>query len=290
MNSASKIKIGTCAWSFEDWRGSFYPEDLASNRWLQFYARHFPAVEVDSTFYHTPSAQVVRNWCAQTPDDFSFVCKLPREITHDLKLRDAEEKLDSFLVEIAGLQPKLRCVLIQLPPSFSPDKDETALREFVSRLPRSFRFAIEFRHGGWNMPRFVHLLEEHGVCWVWNDTTPVSNQARAAFEFLPDTTDFLYLRLLGDLSTKYRDDGSRIHCYGGMMWPRDPALENWVLKIQKHVEEKSAVLIFANNHYEGCSPLTCQRIGERLRVELKLPDESDLEGEEAKHAQQLDLL
>ena len=76
-----KIRIGACAWSFDDWRGAFYPPQLPHSRWLEFYARHFSAVEVDSTFYHTPGAHAVAHWLDQTPDAFCFVCKAPREVT-----------------------------------------------------------------------------------------------------------------------------------------------------------------------------------------------------------------
>ena len=78
-----KIRIGTCAWSFDEWSGVLYPADWPSNRWLEFYARYFPAVEIDSTFYSAPSETVARRWVEMTPAHFRFACKLPREITHD---------------------------------------------------------------------------------------------------------------------------------------------------------------------------------------------------------------
>src|SRR3954451_23867111 len=74
-----KIRLGTCAWSFEEWRGNFFPAGLPPSRWLEFYARYFPAVEVDSTFYHAPSEATIRRWAENTPASFRFACKLPRE-------------------------------------------------------------------------------------------------------------------------------------------------------------------------------------------------------------------
>jgi uncharacterized protein YecE (DUF72 family) len=263
------IRIGTCAWSFEDWRGVFYPGDLPASQRLPFYASHFNAVEIDSTFYATPSPQTAHNWLDATPRDFVFTCKLPREITHVRKLRGCEGLVDEFLTNILPLKPKLGCVLAQFPAYFTQRQDEAVLREFVQHLPHDFRFAIEFRDGGWHLPRIAHLLEEHGVCWVWNDTTPVERQDEGAFSFLAKTTDFLYVRLLGDLGTKYRGDGQRVFQYRHLMWPRDTSLESWAVRVRQQLPEVSQVFILANNHFEGYSPATCERIAERLGVTLE---------------------
>lgn len=284
----NKIKIGTCAWSFDDWRGSFYPEHLPQSKWLEFYARFFSAIEVDSTFYHTPTAHAVAHWIEQTPADFSFSCKMPREITHESRLRDCDAKLAAFFEAIEPLRSRLGCVLVQLPPHFTLQHDETALKDFVMRFPRDFRFAIEFRHADWHMPRIAHLLEENRVCWAWTDVTHLDEQNRAAFEFLPQTTDFLYVRLLGDLGTKYRADGGSVHRYNGLMWPRDSSIESWAIKLEKHAAETSGIYIFANNHFEGFAPLTAQRIANHLGVEVKLPQPADLHP--AADDRQMDLL
>ncbi len=86
LSDQQKIRIGACAWSFEDWCGAFYPADLPDSHWLEFYARYLPAVEVDSTFYGAPAENTVRRWVEMTPAVFRFACKLPREITHACRL------------------------------------------------------------------------------------------------------------------------------------------------------------------------------------------------------------
>src|SRR5256714_2851923 len=90
LSAQQKIRLGTCAWSFEEWRGNFYPADLPPARWLEFYARYFPAVQIDSTFYPTPSAATIRPWMEATPASFRFACKLPRALTHDPLLRECQ--------------------------------------------------------------------------------------------------------------------------------------------------------------------------------------------------------
>jgi uncharacterized protein YecE (DUF72 family) len=83
LTDQQKIRIGSCAWSFEDWRDVFYPTDLPEAYWLEFYANYLTAVEVDSTFHAVPPENSVRRWIQLTPTDFRFACKLPRHITHD---------------------------------------------------------------------------------------------------------------------------------------------------------------------------------------------------------------
>lgn len=273
LTDQQKIRIGACAWSFDDWRVAFYPPDLPNSQWLEFYANYFPAVEVDSTFYAAPSENTVRRWIEVTPAAFRFACKLPRDITHTRRLRDCAAELNSFLRALESLASKLQVVLIQLPPSFAPKDGKRVLREFLSELPRDFRFAIEFRHPGWHRPQFIHLLEKNHVCWAWADTTPLNERNLAPFEFLPITTDFLYLRLLGDYATKYDVDGEHVHRYQKLLWKREAAIESWSLKIERHLSEVRNVWAFVSNHFEGFAPETCQRLARRLGLDLHLPSE-----------------
>lgn len=271
LNDQKKIRLGACAWSFDEWRGTFYPSELPASRWLEFYSHYFPAVEVDSTFYSAPAEQTVVRWVESTPANFRFACKLPRAITHACGLRDCSSELTAFLKAIEPLAPKLQVILIQLPPSFAPKGGKEALRSFLEQLPRDFRFAIEFRHAGWHRPEIIRLVEKHRVCWVWADTSPLNERNLAPFEFLPRTTDFLYLRLLGDYVTKYDDGGQPAHRYGKLLWKREAALDSWALRMQRHLDEVRNVWTFANNHFEGFAPESCQRLSERLGFDLPLP-------------------
>ena len=275
LTDQQKIRIGSCAWSFDDWRGVFYPHDLPESHWLEFYAGHFPAVEVDSTFHAAPTEATVRRWVETTSASFRFTCKLPRQITHLCRLRDCAAELTSFFRAIEPLGPKLHVILVQLPPSLTPANGKHALRKFLAQLPRDFRFALEFRHAGWHRPQFIRLVEKYRVCWVWADTTPLNERNLAPFEFLPCTTDFLYLRLLGDYGTKYDVDGGHIHRYGKLLWKREAALESWSLKIQRHLTDVRSVWAFAGNHFEGFALETCQRLAERLGFDLPLPPEAE---------------
>ncbi|MEY2439414.1 MAG: hypothetical protein QOI34_799 [Verrucomicrobiota bacterium] len=288
LTDQQKIRIGTCAWGFEDWRGAFYPQDLPESRWLEFYARYFPTVEIDSTFYHAPDAEVVRRWVEMTPASFRFACKLPRAITHACRLRDCTAEVTQFLRAIEPLAAKLQVILIQLPPSFLPKDGKPALRAFLRQLPRDFRFAIEFRHSGWHRPQFIGLLEKYRIGWVWADTSALNERNLAPFEFLPLTADFLYLRLLGDYGTKYHTDGKHLHRYEKLLWKREAALESWSIRIERHLPEVRNVWAFVSNHFEGFAPETCRRLAERLGFALALPSqENEIVAE--KNRAQLDL-
>jgi uncharacterized protein YecE (DUF72 family) len=227
-------------------------------------------------------------WMEMTPATFRFACKLPRQITHICRLRDCSIELKGFLRAIEPLAPKLQVILVQLPPSFTPKEGRTALRNFLKQLPRDFRFAIEFRDAGWHRPNIIRLLENYRVCWVWADTSPLNERNLAPFEFLPRTTDFLYLRLLGDYATKYGADGKHLHRYEKLLWKREAAMESWSLKIERHLPEVRNVWAFAGNHFEGFAPETCQRLAQRLGFDLSLPSEAEKEMSEQDRSQ-LDL-
>lgn len=269
--STATIHLGTCAWTFADWRDVFYPDHLAAGQELAYYATYLPAVEIDSTFYGAPRPEAAAAWAGKTPDALSFTAKMPRSITHEARLRDCGDAAEAFADSLQPLGAKLGAVLIQLPPTFRPQTDEEALRAFLERLPAGARFAIEFRHDDWRRRRFTRLLEEHRVAWAWCDGSRVEDSTEAPFAVLPQTTDFLYLRLTGDRATKFRPGGERQFRYGSLLWPRDQALEGWARRIERHRGDCKRIFVLADNHFEGFSPLTCQRLGALLGLPITLP-------------------
>lgn len=274
-----KIALGTSAWSYADWRGVLYPTKLPQTLLLEYYSRYFKAVEVDSTFYHLPTTRATAHWAETTPDDFTFTLKLSRKLTHEHRLRDCGSLLHAFMEGVEPLGEKLGCVLVQLPPGFKPAQEEKTLRDFVAMLPKGKRFAIEFRDSGWHQPRIVHWLQDHGVAWAWTDTEPYNHEAEGAFEWLPQTAPFIYIRLLGDLHTKYNKEGDRqIERYDHLRWPRDRAVENWATKVRHHLDESERIFLFAANHFEGCSPLTAVRLAKALQIPLDFPPPGNDEG------------
>jgi uncharacterized protein YecE (DUF72 family) len=107
------VRIGTCGWSYQDWSGGFYPEGLAAGEFLSYYADRYPVIEVDGTFYRTPSRKMVEDWRDKTPDGFGFSLKIPQVITHEKLLLDCRAEASAFLSAARVLGPKLLCCVLQ---------------------------------------------------------------------------------------------------------------------------------------------------------------------------------
>jgi uncharacterized protein YecE (DUF72 family) len=171
------VHTGTSGFSYKEWRGPFYPEDIAAGDMLAFYAGQLSACEINNTFYRMPKDSVLEGWAAQTPDTFRFVLKASRRITHFKRLNPEKEVGDDlayFLSQAATLGPRLGAVLFQLPPNFK--KDLPRLRSFLDLLPDDVRAAFEFRHDSWLEDDVYEALREHAaaLCIAQSDedTTP----------------------------------------------------------------------------------------------------------------------
>jgi uncharacterized protein YecE (DUF72 family) len=182
-----RVLIGCSGWNYADWRGPFYPErGCPPSRWLELYARHFPTVEINSTFYRLASPDAVARWLTQTPDDFVFAPKISRYITHIKRLGNVEA-VERFYEHIEPLakSPKLGPVLWQLPENFHRNDDR--LREALDNLPPG-RHAFEFRHASWFDQAIYSMLRERDVALVIGDAPTRPFQAHEL------TTDFTFIR------------------------------------------------------------------------------------------------
>lgn len=245
------LRIGTSGFSYPDWKGAFYPETLASRRWLEFYAGRFGAVEVNLTFYRPASAATLARWRAAVPADFAFTFKASRTITHDKKLTDCQAELETFVRGLAPLEDRAESLLFQLPPSMTIETDrlstflETASTVFDSAAfhPRP---AIEFRHPSWYVEETFAILRRHGWSVVvhdmmkaggWNivGESLVAGAARWSFdEFLGAEVPSLYLRFHGPTG-RYRGE------YG------ERKLKRWALLAGSARARNLPVLVYFNN-------------------------------------------
>src|ERR1044071_1820634 len=153
--------LGTSGYSYKEWKGPFYPEDLPEKQMLRFYGERFRTVEINNTFYRMPKPSVLEGWAAEVPENFRFVLKASQRITHMQRLKDAGDSV-SYLLKVAGaLKERLGPLLFQLPPFLK--KDAQRLREFLELLPKDRRVAMEFRHESWFDEEIFTLLREHGA-------------------------------------------------------------------------------------------------------------------------------
>ncbi|HYB52570.1 MAG TPA: DUF72 domain-containing protein [Thermoanaerobaculia bacterium] len=142
-----RLHAGTSGFSYKEWKGTFYPEDLPAAGMLRYYAERLSAVEINNTFYRMPRAAMLTAWAEQVPPGFVFVLKASQRITHQKRLKDAADNVAYFFNQAASLGDRLGPVLFQLPPNLK--KDVPRLADFLTVLPESARAAFEFRHESW---------------------------------------------------------------------------------------------------------------------------------------------
>lgn len=246
----SRILIGTQGWNYDAWVGSFYPEGTRAAEFLSVYARAFDTVEVDATFYAIPPEKTVRGWADRTPGHFTFALKLPQEITHERRLRDAEDATALFLERARELGGKLGPILIQLGPDFGPS-ELPALAAFLPTLPRDLRFAVEFRQRGWVHEGVVALLAEHHVALALTDARWIPRRTMLQLAERP-TADFAYVRWMGP----NRD----IVDYSRLQHDRTRELEAWAQAILALAQKVTAVYGYVNNHFAGHSPASVRQL------------------------------
>ena len=179
-----RVLPGTSGFSYKEWKGSFYPEDLPDSEMLRFYSSRLPAVEINNTFYRMPRASLLESWAEQVPDGFSFALKAAQQITHRKRLKDAGDAVSYFLQVATSLGDRLGPVLFQLPPNLK--KDLPRLTDFLAGLPRSFRAAFEFRHESWFDEDVFAALSAAGaaLCWAEDEELATPNRSTAGWGYL----------------------------------------------------------------------------------------------------------
>jgi uncharacterized protein YecE (DUF72 family) len=153
------LYVGTSGFSYKEWKGTFYPEDLPDKQWLHYYGEQFRTVEINNTFYRMPKTSVLEGWANEVPADFRFVLKASQRITHMQRLKDAGDSLSYLLMVAGGLGERLGPLLFQLPPNLK--KDVPRLRGFLDLLPLPVRTAFEFRHASWFDEEVFAVLRDH---------------------------------------------------------------------------------------------------------------------------------
>lgn len=192
--------IGCSGWSYESWKDVYYPSSLKQSEWLSYYAKDFPTVEINMSFYRLPFENIVRSWARKVPPCFRFAAKGSRRITHYQRLKDCEGEIRTFFERFA-LLPQLSCVLWQLPPSIYFDPE--LLEGFCYALPAHLRQAIEFRHVSWweKVDETAKILSKYKIAFVGVSRKGFPDQ-------VPVTAEFSYIRFHGLGKNPYQWDYS----------------------------------------------------------------------------------
>jgi uncharacterized protein YecE (DUF72 family) len=266
-----KYHIGCSGWSYTSWQGPFYPSNIENSSWLNYYSHVFDYVEIDSTFYRIPNVFSVKNWYKKTPRNFKFTAKFPRVITHDKRLKDVDKELEQFFGAIGPFSDKLLALLIQLPPSLQIFEGLERFRELVLELDTRFRYAVEVRHSSWFQDLAYNFFANNDICMVWSQLADLRTPPIA-------TTDFLYLRFIGDRSIQEQD-------FGRIQIDRVLEMQKWANDI-KTVEGEGVkqAIIAANNHYAGFGPGTVNIFKKMLGLpEAKWEEKEEEEQQQQKH-------
>jgi uncharacterized protein YecE (DUF72 family) len=231
FNLETVVYVGTSGWQYKDWRGSFYPEKVAQQEWLEWYCRHFRTVELNNSFYNLPEASVFARWRERTPEGFVVAVKMSRFLTHIKKLNDPAEPVHRFLERASELGSRLGPVLVQLPPRFKAVPER--LDETLSLFPSRVRVAVEFRDPSWLVDEVKAVLEKHGAAFVLADS-PRRKQ--------PDwrTADWGFVRF-------HEGTGTPRPCY------EETALRGWAEKVAALFKPGEDVYAYFNNDHHACA-------------------------------------
>jgi len=249
-----KLYVGCSGWSYDGWLGHFYPASLDRKDFLKYYSKVFDFVEIDSSFYNPPNIFMTKRWASHTPDHFRFTTKFPRSITHEKRLSDPEKELRYFFDVMRPLRTKMLALLLQLPPSLTAKEGLKKLEALIHMLDSDFRYAIEVRHKSWfDNKEARKLLSENNICLAWSQLDTIQT---------PDvlTSDFLYLRFIGDRSIDERN-------FGKIQKDRTKELEMWSNSVKRVKDKAKLTIVAANNHYAGFGPATANSF--RKKVGLK---------------------
>lgn len=260
--SVPGIFLGTSSFTATGWRGSFYPQGMRPRDFLSYYASKFQAVEIDSTFYGTPSASTVARWNEKTPLDFIFAVKVPQVITHEKMLVDCASEFEEFVKTMDILGPKLGPIIFQFPAfdRWKFPKQESffaVLAPFLKKLPAGHKFVVEIRNKNWLDGRFAEMLRAHNIALALTDTSFVPRPWEMKEKFDLVTADFGYVRWLGD-----RHGIEKItQTWDKTIVDRKDDLTNWVTVLKELVLNKKIrqLFAFANNHYAGHGPATVKQ-------------------------------
>lgn len=274
------IHIGTSGFSYQDWRGCFYPENLRDRDMLSYYSQQFDTVEVNSTYYRLPGPATFVRMQQKVPPEFRFAVKANREMTHEIgqggsmpgtgaPLRDSREIDDVFSRFVDAVAPlaaagQLACVLAQFPWSF---RNAERNREFVGRLPERMRglpTVVEFRNREWVEDGVFDLLRGLGLGYCCVDEPELKG-------LMPPlavaTSSVGYVRFHGRNAQKWWQHDEAWQRYDYLYTEEEVA--EWVPRIGELAAQTSDTFVFFNNHYQGKAGKNAQMLTQLL---LPLPE------------------
>ncbi|MBN1524662.1 MAG: DUF72 domain-containing protein [Spirochaetales bacterium] len=255
----AEIYIGTSGYSYKDWKGPFYPEDMADADFLQFYTNNFPFVELNFSYYKMPEAHLLERLVEKTPKHFRFAIKAHQSMTHDTNVY--EQKIFSdFCSGISPLieQKRLSCVLAQFPYSFHYTPDN---RRYLAGLCDSLKdipLALEFRASEWMQDSMVAELEKRNIAFVNVDEPQLPKLLRPSETV---TADIAYIRFHGRNKENWWS-GTNVSRYDYLY--NEDELAGWIERVRVIVQKARVLYITFNNHARAQAVSNAKKFRELL--------------------------
>ena len=255
LNKADKsdnfeVYVGCAKWNKKDLK-NFYPPKTKDE--LSYYSTQFNSIELNATYYRSPSKENVETWANKTPKDFKFFPKIPQSISHYGRLQNVTDKLNQYLDAVALFEEKLGMIFLQMHENFAP-KDFEKLENFIQNFPKGYPLAVELRHEDWfsneeNFNRLVSLLEKHNISNIIVDTA-----GRRDMVHMRLTSNEAFVRFVGaNIPSDYE------------------RLDEWIetIKLWK-AEGLQKLYFFIHQHFEIESPILAKYFIKKLNNDLDL--------------------
>jgi len=251
------IHVGCAGWDYKDWIGPFYPKNLEKSLHLEYYAKYFNLVEVNSTFYNLPAEETIINWNKRVPLSFRFIIKAWKNITHDPFSPNISSYISQFFYSIESLNDKISGILLQFPPWFKySTKHLKRLNYLVNQFPPSYRYFIELREDSWFEPDIIkNFITSQNIILG----TVYLDDLR---EYYYPNQKIYYIRLIGDRKLQYFNIVQR------QQENKIKRLLDFLNKIIASVNIKE-MFIIVNNHFTGFSPETANLIKKKLNLRFE---------------------
>ena len=244
---------------YSAWKDVFYPKSVKAPQYLEYYAQHFDAVELDTTFHAMPTADRVKKWASLVPADFRFTVKTPKQVTHEGDLLGNLDLMKAFIDVMRELGPNLGVILIQFSPYFDV-KYRCAVEQLLDILPTDVKFAVEFRHASWHNVGTAQMLHDRGLCYTGIDFNDAAVPVRA-------TCDFQYVRWLGE--------HDRFPACNRVELDMEERLQWWIDKITQSTQKAPVVYGMFNNDFNGYSIAAMEQLMKLIGIKPK-PHRADV--------------
>lgn len=250
-----KISIGTAGWDYKGWKGTFYPKKLDKKQYLKFYSDYFDVIEINSSFYNLPSIEMVKKWQNMVPNNFRFIVKVWKEITHNFE-GNLEERIYQFFTTFKPLKGKIFGYLFQFPPRFKYSKSHRSkLMRLVNQIPKDKEiiYIIELRDDSWfNSEYITDLIDGENIILGTTYQPGIT-------PYYLQNQKYYYIRLIGD---------RKLSTFGRIQREQQESLQNLFMNIEllKNVPEVYEIFIIVNNHFQGYAPESANIIKRKLNL------------------------